>query len=143
MSTLTVSRRSFLKVTALAGGGLMLGFHALAKNTEESLAGEVFAPNAFLKIDANGIVTLMSPNPEVGQGIKTSMPMLVAEELEADWTKVVVEQTPLNTTLYTRQVAGGSGSIRSSWEPFRKAGAAARQKLVEAGARTWRLSAEE
>jgi len=143
MSTETISRRSFLKVSALAGGGLMLGFHAAARSAEATLADNVFAPNAFLKIDANGIVTLMSPNPEVGQGIKTSMPMLVAEELEADWTKVVVEQTPLNTTLYTRQVAGGSGSIRSSWEPFRKAGAAARQMLVDAGAQTWGVSADE
>jgi isoquinoline 1-oxidoreductase beta subunit len=143
MNTQTVSRRSFLKVTALAGGGIMLGFHAMARAAEEQLAGEVFAPNAFLKIDSNGLITLMSPNPEVGQGIKTSMPMLVAEELEADWTKVVVEQTPLNTTLYTRQVAGGSGSIRSSWEPFRKAGAAARQMLIEAGARTWQVSIDE
>src|SRR5678810_167986 len=105
------SRRSFLKASALAGGGLVLGFHTLAKSMEEGLADETFAPNAFLKIDTKGIVTLMSPNPEVGQGIKTSMPMLVAEELEADWTKVVVEQTPLDTRLYTRQVAGGSGSI--------------------------------
>lgn len=143
MRTETVSRRSFLKVSALAGGGIMLGFHALAKTAERSLADDMFAPNAFLKIDSKGIVTLMSPNPEVGQGIKTSMPMLVAEELEADWTKVVVEQTPLNTTFYTRQVAGGSGSIRSSWEPFRKAGAAARQMLVEASAQTWGVSVDE
>jgi isoquinoline 1-oxidoreductase beta subunit len=143
MKTETVTRRSFLKVSALVGGGLMLGFHAIAKATQEELAGEIFTPNAFLKIDTKGIVTLMSPNPEVGQGIKTSMPMLVAEELEADWTKVVVEQTPLDPKLYTRQVAGGSGSIRSSWEPFRKAGATARQMLVEAGAQTWGVSAEE
>jgi isoquinoline 1-oxidoreductase beta subunit len=138
-----VTRRSFLKASALAGGGLMLGFHALAKVSQEELADEIFAPNAFLKIDTQGIVTLMSPNPEVGQGIKTSMPMLVAEELEADWTKVVVEQTPLDSKLYTRQVAGGSGSIRSSWEPFRKAGATARQMLVEAGAQTWGVAADE
>jgi isoquinoline 1-oxidoreductase beta subunit len=144
MKTLeTISRRSFLKASALAGGGLMLGFHTMAKAMEEELADEIFAPNAFLKIDTKGIVTLMSPNPEVGQGIKTSMPMLVAEELEADWTKVVVEQTGLDTKLYTRQVAGGSGSIRSSWEPFRKAGAAARQMLIDAGAQTWNVSADE
>jgi isoquinoline 1-oxidoreductase beta subunit len=143
MKTETVTRRSFLKASALAGGGLMLGFHALAKVSKEELADEIFAPNAFLKIDTQGVVTLMSPNPEVGQGIKTSMPMLVAEELEADWTKVVVEQTPLDSKLYTRQVAGGSGSIRSSWEPFRKAGATARQMLVEAGAQTWGVAADE
>lgn len=139
----TVSRRAFLKVSALAGGGLVLGFNALGRQATEELADEVFAPNAFLKIDSNGIVTLMSPNPEVGQGIKTSMPMLVAEELEADWTKVVVEQAPLNTVLYTRQVAGGSGSIRASWEPFRKAGAAAKQMLIQAGAYKWNVPVEE
>jgi isoquinoline 1-oxidoreductase beta subunit len=143
MSTQTLNRRSFLKATALAGGGLMLGFHSGAKVLEEELANETFAPNAFLKIDASGVITLMSPNPEVGQGIKTSMPMLVAEELEADWTKVIVQQTPLDTTLYTRQVAGGSGSIRSSWEPFRKAGAAARQMLVDAAAQTWSVSPDD
>src|SRR5690348_4322154 len=105
MRTQTLNRRSFLKASALAGGGLMLGFHAIAKSAEAELADEIFAPNAFLKIDTNGVITLMSPNPEVGQGIKTSMPMLVAEELEADWRKVIVEQTPLDTRLYTRQVA--------------------------------------
>jgi isoquinoline 1-oxidoreductase beta subunit len=144
MSATTVSRRSFLKVTALAGGGLMLGFHALSKEINGSaIADEVFAPNAFLKIDGAGIVTLMAPNPEVGQGIKTALPMLVAEELEIDWSKVVIEQAPLNTKDFTRQVAGGSGSIRSSWESFRKAGATARQMLINAAAQTWSVGADE
>lgn len=143
MSASTVSRRNFLKVTALAGGGLMLGFHALAKESGNVFADEVFAPNAFLKIDGAGIVTLMAPNPEVGQGIKTALPMLVAEELEIDWSKVVVVQAPLNTKDFTRQVAGGSGSIRSSWESFRKAGASARQMLIDAAAQTWSVSQDE
>ncbi len=140
MSTMTVSRRSFLKVSALAGGGLMLGFHALSKSLEKSVAEDgVFSPNAFLKIDSHGMVTLMAPNPEVGQGVKTSLPMLVAEELDVNWENVVVEQAPLNKS-FERQVAGGSGSIRSSWDSFRKAGAAARQLLVEAAAQTWGVS---
>lgn len=144
MSASTVSRRSFLKVTALAGGGLMLGFHALSKEISGStIADEVFAPNAFLKIDNTGVVTLMAPNPEVGQGIKTALPMLVAEELEIDWSKVVIVQAPLNTKDFTRQVAGGSGSIRSSWESFRKAGATARHMLIEAAAQTWNVNAAE
>jgi isoquinoline 1-oxidoreductase beta subunit len=146
MNMTTVSRRSFLKVSALAGGGLMLGFTALSKSMEEEAAGAaeaaVFSPNAWLKIDSQGIVTLMAPNPEVGQGVKTSLPMLVAEELDVNWKDVVVEQAPLNRS-FERQVAGGSGSIRSSWESFRKAGAAARQLLTEAGAKTWNVSAGE
>lgn len=142
MSASTVSRRSFLKVTALAGGGLMLGFHALGK--EGGLVAEdVFAPNAFLKIDNAGVVTIMAPNPEVGQGIKTALPMLVAEELEIDWSKVVIVQAPLNTKDFTRQVAGGSGSIRSSWESFRKAGASARMMLIDAAAQTWNVKSDE
>ncbi len=143
MSASTVSRRSFLKVSALAGGGFMLGFQALAKGMSDLPADEVFAPNAFLKIDGSGIVSLMAPNPEVGQGIKTALPMLVAEELEVDWAKVVIIQAPLNTKDFTRQVAGGSGSIRSSWDSFRKAGATARQMLIEAGAQTWGVSVDE
>lgn len=142
MSASTVSRRSFLKVTALAGGGLMLGFHALSKDSG-LVEGEVFAPNAFLKIDSAGVVTIMAPNPEVGQGIKTALPMLVAEELEIDWSKVVIEQAPLNTKDFTRQVAGGSGSIRSSWESFRKAGAAARHMLIDAAAHTWNVNIDD
>jgi isoquinoline 1-oxidoreductase beta subunit len=147
MSASSVSRRSFLKVTALAGGGLMLGFHALSKEigsqSANLLVDDVFAPNAFLKIDNAGIVTLMAPNPEVGQGIKTALPMLVAEELEIDWSKVVIVQAPLNTKDFTRQVAGGSGSIRSSWDAFRKAGATARQMLIDAGAQTWNVKPDE
>ncbi|HMI65709.1 MAG TPA: molybdopterin cofactor-binding domain-containing protein, partial [Cyclobacteriaceae bacterium] len=141
---MTVSRRSFLKVSALAGGGLMLGFDAMSKSMKEESAGAaegtVFSPNAWLKIDSQGVVTLMAPNPEVGQGVKTSLPMLVAEELDVNWKDVVIEQAPLNKS-FERQVAGGSGSIRSSWESFRKAGAAARQLLTEAGAKTWNVSA--
>lgn len=143
MTASTVSRRSFLKVTALAGGGLMLGFHALSKEAGSLAAEEVFAPNAFLKIDNAGVVTLMAPNPEVGQGIKTALPMLVAEELEIDWSKVVIVQAPLNSKDFTRQVAGGSGSIRSSWESFRKAGATARQMLIDAAAQSWNVKSDE
>src|SRR6185295_17728488 len=142
MSTTTVSRRSLLTVSALAGGGLMLGFNALSKSPESAAEEAVFAPNAFLKIDSKGVVTLMAPNPEVGQGVKTSLPMLVAEELDVNWKDVVIEQAPLSRS-FERQVAGGSGSIRSSWESFRKAGAGARQLLLEAGAKTWSVSPGE
>ena len=143
MNTITVSRRSFLKVSALASGGLMLGFKAFGKSMDKSGAGETaYTFNAWLKIDSTGVVTLMAPNPEVGQGVKTSLPMIVAEELDVNWEKVVVEQAPLNKS-FERQVAGGSGSIRSSWDSFRKAGAGARQLLVEAAAQTWNVPVSE
>jgi isoquinoline 1-oxidoreductase beta subunit len=139
-----VSRRDFLKVSALAGGGLMISFYQpLSANAEVLTAGEPFAPNAFLKITTEGLVTLVNPNPEVGQGVNTSLPMLVGEELDVDWSKVTVEQGWLDPVNFERQVAGGSGSVRTSWPTFRKAGAAARQMLVEAAAKEWNVNAGE
>lgn len=144
MSATIVSRRSFLKVSTLAGGGLMLAFNGLDKVLAGTVAEDVlFAPNAYIKIASNGVVTLMATNPEIGQGVKTSLPMLVAEELDVDWQKVVIEQAPLDTVKFSRQSAGGSGSVRSSWEPFRKAGAAARKMLVDAAAQTWNVGPDE
>ncbi len=108
----TLNRRSFLKASALAGGGLMLGFNWLAgcKPAPSSAAlqmpEEWFDINAFVKIGNNGVVTIMSPNPEFGQNVKTSMPMIVAEELDVDWKNVIVEQAPFNTDIYTRQFTG-------------------------------------
>lgn len=135
----TVSRRDFIKVSTLAGGGLLLSFRAGSMASFLESDADVFQPNAFLSISTDGVITLMAPNPEVGQGVKTSLPMLVAEELDADWTAVRVEQAGLDTKNYQRQVAGGSGSVRSSWESFRKAGATARQMLVEAAAKRWNV----
>ncbi len=144
----TYGRRSFLKRTALAGGGLMIGFSWLAscKPTPEQVLNmpkEWFKINAYLKIGENGLVTIMSPNPEIGQNVKTSMPMLVAEELDVDWKNVIVEQAPLNTDLFTRQLAGGSQSIRQGWEGLRMAGASARRMLQEAAAQTWKVPVNE
>ena len=90
--------------------------------------------NAFIKIGDNGVVTLINPNPEIGQNVKTSMPMLIAEELDVDWKNVVVEQGKLDTENFTRQIAGGSQSIRHGWEPLRKTGATARAMLMAAAA---------
>ncbi|MCP4882691.1 MAG: xanthine dehydrogenase family protein molybdopterin-binding subunit [Flavobacteriales bacterium] len=144
----TFGRRSFLKSSALAGGGLMLGFSWLAscKPTPEQVLDmpkEWFDINAYLKIGENGLVTIMSPNPEIGQNVKTSMPMLVAEELDVDWTNVIVEQAPLDTNLFTRQLAGGSQSIRQGWESLRMAGASARHMLKEAAAQAWQVPVDE
>jgi isoquinoline 1-oxidoreductase beta subunit len=137
-------RRSFLKVSALAGGGLLVGVQWLYGRPNAQLPNDEAARfNAYIKIYPDGRIVIMSPNPEVGQGVKTSMPMIVAEELDADWNMVTVEQAPLDTVLYTRQVAGGSGSIRASWTTLRKAGATARTLLIAAAAQQWQVNPEE
>ena len=141
----TMSRRFFLRSGALAGGGLLVGFHVMGKQAAGvELSDEVdWVPNAFVRIDPAGMITIMAPNPEVGQGVKTSLPMLVAEELDVDWETIRIEQAPLDTNKYKRQVAGGSGSTPNSWEPFRKAGAAARMALVMAAAEQWAVPVGE
>ena len=140
----SIGRRSFLKSSMLAGGGLMLSFNWLTScitKPEEALTmpDEWFNINGYLKIGNNGVVTIMSPNPEGGQNIKTSMPMIVADELDIDWDKVIVEQAPLNTDLYTRQFLGGSQAIRTGWESLRMAGATARHMLRQAAANAWKV----
>ncbi len=142
------NRRSFLKASTAAGGGLVLGFSWLAscKPTPEQvlqMPDEWFDVNAFLKIGNNGVVTIMSPNPEIGQNVKTSMPMIVAEELDVDWNKVVVEQAGYDISKYTRQLAGGSQSISHGWQSLRMAGATARRMLLEAAASQWQVPISE
>ncbi len=144
----TVTRRSFLKVSALAGGGMMLGFNWLAGCAPSTPAPKGMPANwtdinAFLKVGENGLVTILSPNPEIGQNVKTSMPMLVAEELDVAWRDVVVEQAPLDTGKYRRQLAGGSQSIRQGWQSLRTAGATARRMLVDAAAQEMGVPASE
>lgn len=142
------SRRNFMKVAAAAGGGLMLGFHwsrteasgmEVIRDTARSLTNVNF--NSYLSISPAGVITIMSPNPELGQNIKTSFPLIVAEELDADWSKVTVVQAPLDPSRFERQVTGGSGAVPHSWERLRKAGATARHLLVEAAARRWKVPA--
>jgi isoquinoline 1-oxidoreductase subunit beta len=141
------NRRDFLKTSILGAGGLVLGFNWFG---QEALAAEVVASeagsaafNAFLSIQTDGIVTIYSPNPEIGQGIKTAFPIIVAEELDVDWANVKVLQAPLDTQKFQRQVAGGSGSIPHSWQRLRTAGATARQMLVEAAAKKWGVPTSE
>src|SRR5689334_20241912 len=141
------SRRNFLKLAATAGGGLMLGFHwsdtsasAMKVVSAGDLALDSVNFNSYLSIATDGIITIFSPNPELGQNIKTSFPMIVAEELDADWVNVKVQQANLDTKKYERQLTGGSGAIPHSWERLRKAGATARQMLIEAAAK--RLNVE-
>ena len=151
MATLNkkLDRRSFLKVSALAGGGMVLSFSWLAgckpSSKEELLAmpKEWFELNSYIKIGENGVVTLFSPNPEFGSNVKTSMPMILAEELDTDWKNVMVEQADFYPERYDRQFTGGSQGIRQGWTPLRTAGAAARHLLVAAAAQTWSVPASE
>ncbi len=146
-SAATFSRRSFLKLTGLAGGGLVLAFwmgdEATAVAAEAAGGAKSFAPNAFLQIAADGTITILSKGPEIGQGIKTAFPMIIAEELDADWSKVKIEQAPINPKVFGRQSAGGSRSIPTSWDQLRQAGAVGRAMLVSAAAAEWKVPATE
>jgi isoquinoline 1-oxidoreductase beta subunit len=140
------SRRNFLKTTVLAGGGMLIGFNLLTAckpgvKMPIDIASLNFNDfNGFIKISKEGYVTIFSPNPEIGQGVKTSMPMLIAEELEVAWKNVTVAQGVLDTNKYTRQLAGGSQSIRFGWDTLRQTGATARQMLVNAAAVKWNVA---
>ena len=137
-------RRDFLKVGAAAGGGLVLGFHLpFGGEAVARAAGKPFAPNAFIRIGADDLVTVVVGKAEMGQGVFTALPMLIAEDLEADWTKVRVESAPVdpayNHPAFGMQMTGGSTSVWSSWEQMRKAGATAKAMLVAAAAATWKV----
>lgn len=143
-----IGRRSFIKSSLISGGGMMLSFNWLMScnmnpKKIKVLPKEWFELNGYIKIGENGLVTIMSPNPEIGQNVKTSMPMIVAEELDVSWDDVIVEQAPLNTDIFKRQLAGGSQSIRQSWDALRIAGATAKQMLINAAAELWNLPANE
>jgi isoquinoline 1-oxidoreductase beta subunit len=135
-----VSRREFLKVSAAGSAGLVIGIYLPALRAEA--AGKNFAPNAYIEIRPNGDVHLWVARSEMGQGPRTSLAMILAEELDAEWSRVKVEQADLDAK-FGDQTTGGSFSIRSSWEPLRKAGAAARAMLVTAAANTWSVPAGE
>ncbi|HCW64929.1 MAG TPA: isoquinoline 1-oxidoreductase, partial [Leeuwenhoekiella sp.] len=139
------NRRSFLKVSAAGGAGLMLQFSwfsGLAQDTATP-AEAAFDLNAYIKMNEDGTVTIFSPNPEIGQNVKTSMPLIVAEELDVAWDQVSVEQAPLDTKKFSRQIAGGSQSIRAGWNGLRMAGATARYLFVSAAANLWNIPAED
>ncbi|MET2985396.1 xanthine dehydrogenase family protein molybdopterin-binding subunit [Aureibaculum conchae] len=144
-----IDRRSFLRTSALAGGGMIIGFNLFnACKPKVKPAIDISKLNfndfnGFIKIANNGMVTIFAPNPEIGQGVKTSMPMLIAEELDVAWENVHVVQGDLEMDVFERQVAGGSQSIRSGWQPLRQTGATAKQMLVNAAAAKWGVSASE
>ena len=138
------NRRSFLKLTGMAGGGFALAFHMGDENLAHANtdAPGAFAPNAYVRIAEDNTITIFAKNPEIGQGVKTSLPMIVAEELDADWSKVNAVQSAISAA-YGMQMAGGSRSIPSNWDTLRKAGATARAMLVEAAAKKWKVPAAE
>jgi CO/xanthine dehydrogenase Mo-binding subunit len=136
MSTLTVSRRTFLRVSALAGGGMLIATHldGVAELFAQPGGRAALSPNSFIKITPDGVITIIAKNPEVGQGVKTSMPMLIAEELDVDWKDIVIEQALVDAAKYGPQNAGGSTATPTNWEPLRRVGAAGRQMMVMAAA---------
>lgn len=148
-ATHTTSRRNFLKLSSLTTGGFILGFNAFGapQRTPTVLSGtssgEMANFNSYLSIATDGKITIYSPNPELGQNIKTSFPMIVAEELDADWNHTKVEQASLDTTKFDRQLTGGSGAVPHSWMRLRNAGATARAMLITAAATKWNVPAEE
>ena len=129
-----LSRRDFLTAGVAAGTGLVIGFYLPHGNSTGS--GSTFAPNAYLKITLDGKITIVVARSEMGQGVRTSLPMILAEELEADWKQITIEQAGAST-LYGDQTTGGSASVRTTWDPMRKAGAAAREMLISAAALEW------
>jgi isoquinoline 1-oxidoreductase subunit beta len=139
----TSSRREFLCWSATSAGGLLISFAAAGVAEPPTPQSVHFAPNPFLQIDPDGTVHIWAPRADVGQGTRTSLPMLVAEELEADWSKVRVHQADLDSAAYGEQDVGGSDSVLYSWTPLRRAGAAGRELLLHAAAKGWQVPATE
>ena len=143
--TKAFSRRSFLQVTALSCGTMMLGLRMAEPNKASAQAppGQPpFDAKAFIKIAPDGTVTLISRNPEIGQGIRNMLPMMIAEELDVDWKSVKVEQAGLDAK-YGLQTTGGSRAASNNWIPMRQVGAAGRQMMIAAAAKTWGVPESE
>jgi isoquinoline 1-oxidoreductase beta subunit len=145
MSTSTLSRRNFLRVSALAGGGLLIAVHLddVANVFAQPRPGATLSPNSFIKITPDGVITIIAKNPEVGQGVKTTMVMLIAEELDVDFDAITIEQAVVDAARYGPQNAGGSTATPTNWEPLRRVGAAGRQMMVMAAAQTWNVPEAE
>jgi isoquinoline 1-oxidoreductase beta subunit len=138
-----LNRRSFLQVTTLTGGGMLLGVQTARYASAQAGEQPAFDAKAFIRISPDGTVTLLSRNPEIGQGIKNMLPMLIAEELDVDWKTVKVEQADLDVPRYGLQTTGGSRAASNNWVPMRQVGAAGRQMLIAAAAQTWGVPESE
>src|SRR5690242_2207341 len=132
-----LSRRGFLTAGVVGGTGLVIGFYLKHNsNARRSGVGEAFSPNAYLKITPDNKITVVVARSEMGQGVRTALPMILAEELDADWKTIRIEQAGAST-LFGDQSTGGSASVRTTWDPMRKAGATAREMLISAAALQW------
>ncbi len=138
------TRREFIKVVSVSGGGIILATYIPFNNLFAKTGDDpkIFSPSVYLKIDSNGVVTVIVHRSEMGQGVKTALPMLIAEELEVDWENIVIEQADADTK-YGSQSTGGSTSVRRNWEPLRVAGATAREMLILAAANKWNVNTSE
>jgi isoquinoline 1-oxidoreductase beta subunit len=147
METTQLSRRSFLRASAIAGGGIMLAYYV--EPLERVLAAPQFGPPvtllpaSFITITPDGAITIIAKNPEIGQNVKAMLPMLIAEELDADWKAVKIEQGDLNPAKYGAQIAGGSTATPMNWVPMRQLGAQCRGMLIAAAADNWGVLASE